>query len=169
MTLDEAIKAGLQCEGRVITVYRDAVDRCQDPVGKKIFKALHEDEISHVQFLKEKLDELKETGQIKPKILGTVVPSPDRIEAAIKAFRSEVATPIAETELVLLRRALAIEIETSELYQKLVRELSAEDRAIFERFVEIEEGHRAIVQAEIDSITGTGFWFDIPEFRLEAG
>ena len=169
MTIDEAIRAALQCEGRVVTVYRDAVDQCQDPIGKRIFQALHEDEISHAHFLKEKLDELKEAGHIKPRVLATAVPSSDKIEAAIKTFRSEVATPVAETELILLRRALAIENETSELYQKLVRELAAEDRTIFERFVEIEEGHRAIVQAEIDSVTGTGFWFDIPEFRLEAG
>jgi rubrerythrin len=169
MTIDEAIKAALQCEGRVVAVYRDAVDRCQDPIGKQIFKALNEDEISHVYFLEEKLDELRETGHIQPKTLATVVPSYEKIEAAIKAFRAEAATPMAETELKLLRRALAIEVETSELYQRLVRELPAEERGLFERFVEIEEGHKAIVQAEIDSISGSGFWFDVPEFRLEAG
>jgi rubrerythrin len=167
MTIDEAIKAALQCEGRVVAVYRDAVNRCQDPIGKRIFKALNEDEISHVYFLEEKLDELREMGHIQSKTLPTVVPSYEKIEAAIKAFRAEAATPIAETELKLLRRALAIEVETSELYQRIVRELPAEERGLFERFVEIEEGHKAIVQAEIDSISGSGFWFDVPEFRLE--
>jgi len=38
-----------------------------------------------------------------------------------------------------------------------------------QRFVEIEEGHRAIVQAEIDCVSGLGFWFDTAEFKLEAG
>ena len=74
-----------------------------------------------------------------------------------------------EEELNLLRRALAVEMESCEFYQKLVREMPPAERALFERFVEIEEGHRAIVQAEIDAISGNGFWFDIPEFRLEAG
>jgi hypothetical protein len=50
-----------------------------------------------------------------------------------------------------------------------VRDLPAEEKAMFERFVEIEEGHKSIVQAEIDCVTGMGFWFDIAEFRLEAG
>ncbi len=32
----------------------------------------------------------------------------------------------------------------------------------------IEDGHLAIVQAQLDSVQGMGFWFDIAEFRLEA-
>jgi hypothetical protein len=34
--------------------------------------------------------------------------------------------------------------------------------------VEIEAGHEAIVQAEIDALNGLGFWFDFTEFRLES-
>jgi hypothetical protein len=34
-------------------------------------------------------------------------------------------------------------------------------------FLEIEDGHLAIVQAQLDSVQGMGFWFDIAEFRLE--
>ena len=38
---------------------------------------------------------------------------------------------------------------------------------MFRRFVEIEEGHQKIVQAEIDCVSGAGFWFDSMEFKLE--
>jgi hypothetical protein len=48
-----------------------------------------------------------------------------------------------------------------------VRTLDSEGQQLFERFVEIEEGHKAIVQAEIDCLSGSGFWFDTPEFSLE--
>ena len=169
MTLDEAIQTALQYEGRVIAVYFDAMNRSQDPIGKKVFKTLNEDEVSHVRYLKEKQNELATAGRIKPTKLATTIPSAEKIGAALKDSRGRAASPASDEELNLLRRALALEIETSEFYQKMVRELPPEDRALFERFVEIEEGHRAIVQAEIDSITGTSFWFDIPEFRLEAG
>jgi hypothetical protein len=49
----------------------------------------------------------------------------------------------------------------------VVGELQADERRLFARFVEIEEGHEAIVQAEIDALTGLGYWFDFQEFRLE--
>lgn len=40
---------------------------------------------------------------------------------------------------------------------------------MFRHFLEIEDGHTAIVQAEIDALEGNGFWFDFAEFDLEAG
>ncbi|MFH1865645.1 MAG: hypothetical protein ABIK85_07155 [Candidatus Eisenbacteria bacterium] len=36
-----------------------------------------------------------------------------------------------------------------------------------QRFLEIEEGHLALVQAQIDQATGSGYWFDVREFTLE--
>jgi rubrerythrin len=91
------------------------------------------------------------------------------IAAAASAFRGKDASPKPESEISLLRRALDLEVETSSFYRKLANELPAEDRVLFEHFVKIEEGHIAIVQAEIDYINKMGFWFDVPEFRLEAG
>jgi hypothetical protein len=31
----------------------------------------------------------------------------------------------------------------------------------------MEQAHAALIQAEIDNITATGFWFGLPEFTLE--
>ena len=69
-------------------------------------------------------------------------------------------------ELDMMRKALALETETSSFYRKMVDELPPDARPLFSRFVEIEEGHLAIVQAEIDYMSGTGFWFDTQEFDL---
>ena len=49
----------------------------------------------------------------------------------------------------------------------MVSTLEGDGRALFRRFVEIEEGHQAIVQAEIDSVNGLGVWFDTMELSLE--
>ena len=68
-----------------------------------------------------------------------------------------------------MRQSLDAELETAAFYLRMVSELDAAGRAFFARFVEIEQGHVAIVQAEIDAVTGLGFWFDVQEFRLEAG
>ena len=38
---------------------------------------------------------------------------------------------------------------------------------MFARFLEIEDGHVAIVQAELDFISDNGFWFDFQEFDME--
>jgi rubrerythrin len=72
-------------------------------------------------------------------------------------------------ELEFLRQALEAEVETSAYYERMVAELDADGRKLFAHFLEIELGHKAIVQAEIDALTGLGFWFDFQEFNLEAG
>ena len=54
-------------------------------------------------------------------------------------------------------------------YRQMVSEPPEDGRRLFERFVEIEAGHEAIVAAEINAVTGMGFWFDSREFSLEMG
>jgi rubrerythrin len=168
MTIDEAIKTAIQYEGRVCAIYHDAMERSQDPIGKKVFKTLNDEEAGHVRYLMDRLEEWEKAGKVNAMELATAIPTARKIQEAAKSLQGKVASPMPEGELKLLRRALEIEAETSDFYQKLVRDLPAGESVLFERFVQIEEGHKAIVQAEIDHVTGMGFWFDIAEFRLEA-
>jgi len=167
MTIDEAIKTAIQYENRVVAVYQDAVRTTHDPTGKKVFEALVAEEKNHVAYLEAKLQEWKSTGHVTAERLGTVVPSRDRIEAGVKKLKEKVTTPDQETEVRLLKKAMDVEIETSRFYQGVVQELPPEGKRLFERFVEIEEGHQAIVQAEMNSVNGLGYWFDMQEFTLE--
>ena len=169
MEIEVAIKTALQYENRVVGVYQEAVKSTLDAAGKRVFETLVRDEQSHVKYLEHKLDEWKRTGQVTLERLDTLVPSPERIEDGVKKLHNRVATQSRENELKLLRRALDVEVETGAFYKSVVRELPAEGQKLFQRFVEIEEGHLKIVQAEIDSVSGLGFWFDMQEFDLASG
>jgi len=169
LNIEAAIKTAIQYEKRVVTVYEDAARTSLDPTGKRVFEALAQEEKKHVEYLEAKLAEWKRTGHVKAAELNTVVPSRERIEEGVKKLQGRVATPARESEVRLLKRALDIEVETSRFYEKVVEELPSEGRKLFERFVEIEVGHQAIVQAEMDSVSGLGFWFDMQEFSMEAG
>jgi rubrerythrin len=169
MNVEEAIKTALQYENRVVGVYVEAMRESKDPTGKKVFETLAREEKQHVLYLDEKMAELKKTGTVTATSLASVVPPRERIESSLKEAKTKVGGPVSSSELELLKRALQVEIETSGFYRKVVSELPPDGSALFERFVDIEEGHKAIVQAEIDSVTGSGYWFDMPEFNLEAG
>jgi rubrerythrin len=67
----------------------------------------------------------------------------------------------------MLQNAFKVEVETSQFYQQMVKELDIEGQRFFSRFLEIEEGHVALVQSEIDCLSNTGFWFDMREFSVE--
>lgn len=168
MDIAEAIKTAIQYEKRVVQVYEEAVRTSTDETGKKIFGALAKEEVGHVDYLVSRLEEWKKTGHVTPATLGTIVPSRERIEQGVKTLQDRVAVKAPEAEMRLLKRALDVEIETSAFYQRMVRELPEEGRRLFERFVEIEQGHQAIVQAEMNSVAGNGYWFDMAEISFEA-
>jgi rubrerythrin len=168
--LDEAIQTALEFEKKVYKTYADAMDKMDDPVGKKVFKQLSLEEAQHVSYLQHRLDEWKKDGHFDIQELSSAVPN----KARIAEGRQRIAQTVqrrkpAASELEYLKNAFEVEKETSGFYRRMAAELSGEGQELFARFLEIEEGHVAIVQAEIDSVQGMGFWFDVMEFDLEAG
>ncbi|MGD8394992.1 MAG: ferritin family protein [Candidatus Eiseniibacteriota bacterium] len=172
MNLDEAIRMAISYEARVHKTYLDAMQQATDEAGKRFFQTLCEEEMSHLEYLRARLDEWQATGKVSVARLGTSIPARDAVEAGIERLRQKVAeAPDARlrAEIELLKQALAAEVETSNFYKEMVATLDADGRRLFERFVEIEEGHLAIVQAELDLVTGSGVWFDMKEINLEMG
>jgi len=171
MTVEEAIKTGIVYEKKVHETYVTAAAKAQDATAKKVFSTLAEEEQGHINYLESRLAEWQKDGRLSDEKLRTVLPATERIKAGIKRLRSQVTQRKGnhEVELDSLRQALAAEDETSGFYRQMVQDLPAPGRELFSRFLEIEDGHAAIVQAEIDSVNQMGFWFDIKEFDLELG
>lgn len=172
MTLEEALYTALDYERNVVQVYADSIDRTADSKGKRVLAVLSNEEKDHVAYLEKVLDGLTESGKLTAEDLQTAIPSEQAIREGIAKLRAQMSDkdrPVsAEAELEILQKALDVETETSGFYQRVVGELDDEWKQFFKRFVQIEEGHKAIVQAEIDSVSGTGYWFDFREFSLEA-
>ena len=169
MTIEEAIKTAIDYEIRVRDVYMENAKKFRDPVALKIFKVLADEEQNHVEYLESRLEEWEKTGKITTEKLETAIPNKRTITANVKKLKKRAAEQDYGAELEIFKKALELEIETSNFYKRMVKELPQEDQPLFARFVEIEEGHEAIVQAEIDAASGLGFWFDFMEFNLEAG
>ena len=174
MELDEAIRTAIEYEAGVHRTYQEAMQRATDEKAKRFFEVLRDEEMGHLKYLRERLEEWSENGKIQVAELDTAVPSREAIDFGLQELRQKLTPEAAAkgrhmAELDLLGKALAVETETSNFYRDMVSSLEGDGRRLFERFVEIEEGHQAIVQAEIDSVSGTGMWFDTKEFNLEAG
>lgn len=169
MNLEEAIKTAISYESKVHKTYLDAKDQATSEVAKRVFKTLCDEEMMHLNYLNERLKEWQTTGSITVADLATAIPSKDAIDDSLAKMQEKVSPggPVKHgAELEMLRKALQAETETSAFYQEMVKTLDEEGQKLFARFVEIEEGHKAIVQAEIDSVSGTGYWFDTADFRM---
>ena len=167
MTIEQAIKTGLEYEMQVRKVYSEAAKKFADPVARKIFGVLADEEDRHVAYLESRLDEWQRQGSVTAAKLETAIPSKPAIQSSVRRLQRRMAQQDYTAELEMLKKALQLEIEATSFFKRMVGELQADERRLFARFVEIEEGHEAIVQAEIDALTGLGYWFDFQEFKLE--
>ena len=167
MTIEQAIRTGIEYELQVRKVYSEAAKKFKDPVARKIFTVLADEEDRHVVYLETRLEEWERTGRVTAAALETAIPSEAEIEAAMTTLNRRMAEQDFGLEIEMLKKALALEGEATAFFRRMVAQLEEEEQKLFARFVEIEAGHEAIVQAEIDALSGLGFWFDYTEFRLE--
>ena len=169
MKLDSAIKIALQYEAGVHKIYLEAMNKTADEAAMRVFRVLCDEEMGHLKYLEARLEEWKKTGKIKVKKLGTSIPAQEAIDRELKELRKTVKPKRTKQipELELLKKALDAEMKASSFYREMVNKLDGEGQELFKRFVEIEEGHEAIVRAEINTVSNLGYWFDTPEFRLE--
>jgi rubrerythrin len=147
------------------------MNQSSEPKAKRVFQVLCEEEKEHLRYLQERLDEWMASGKIQIKKLDTSIPAKEAILKSLEDMRKTVEPKPTNQipELELLKKALDAEIKASNFYKEMASQLDAEGRELFRRFIEIEEGHEAIVRAEINCVSNMGFWFDTPEFRLEMG
>lgn len=172
MTVEQAIVTAIAFETRVRDVYAEAASRATDPAARRVLEVLGREEQEHLDYLESRRDEWARTGRLTPAALATAIPSPERLAEGVKRLKARLPMTPEQRAVALktLRAAEEAEHETSGFYRTMVDTIEhPEARAMFGRFLEIEQGHAAIVAAEIDSVTGLGFWFDTREFDLEAG
>ncbi len=170
MNLQEAIVVAIDFEKKVRDHYLRGAKDIPEPMGRKVFATLGKEEQGHVDYLEHVLKEWKKSGKVPNVPLKSILPKGAKwIEAERKKVSAKGGKRAAsKTELDALKTALQHEKDADAFYHKLVRELPEQDRPLFDKFLGIEDGHLALVQAQLDSVQGMGFWFDVAEFRLEA-
>jgi rubrerythrin len=166
VNLQEAIVVALEFEKKVRDHYLRGAAEIADPKGRRVFATLGKEEQGHVDYLDRCLAQWKKTGKVPDVPLGTILPEGVRwIEQAKAnlAVRKDgrVAT---KAELAALETALQHEKESDAFYRKLVSDLPEKDQPLFDKFLRIEEGHLALVKAQLEAVQGRGFWFDVSEF-----
>ncbi|MDP8206297.1 MAG: ferritin family protein [Candidatus Electryonea clarkiae] len=169
LSIEEALKTALEFETKVRDVYREAVEVASGATGERVFGVLAREEQDHIDYLNSRLEEWHKTGKITPEKIASVIPSKKVIAEQVKDLQTHLTPDNLKLELGMLQKALTMEEQTSAFYAKMVAEMHDDEQSMFAQFLEIEDGHVAVVQAELDMLQGTGFFFDFGEFNLEAG
>ena len=165
MNSQDIFKHALAYERKIRDLYLSAVETIDDNRGKSIFKALADDEQSHVDFLEYSLDLLASAGEIDVEKLGSAIPAP--VEDRIQQMKVKIPEQMLGDVKRILNAALVLEIETSNFYKEACENSQGRIREILEKFYEIEQRHVVVVQIELDHAIGSGFWFDFMETDME--
>lgn len=167
MHLEQAIKTAIELEGKIRDLYVQAYADCKDETGRRFFGMLRDDEQYHMDYLAERLDEIQNQGTMQHPDIDSRVPPQGEIESCISDAEKHLAAEDRGMIQQMLSNALRVETRTSEFYDKMVSESDGETQKMFARFLEIEDAHIAAVQAELDYVMNTGYWFGFKEFDME--
>lgn len=167
MDIQEALRTAIEYEKRVRDTYQEALAQATDPVGKRVFELLAGEESDHVSYLLAKLETYKKEHALSADDLDTDVPSVEAIQLAGEKLQEVLEGAANEDEVKMLQRARTVELETSEFYKKMVDELPAPGKTFFKRFVEIEQGHVTLVEAELEYLQHKGAWMSVDDGELK--
>lgn len=168
LDIGQALLTAIGYEKRVLASYSKAREDAPEGTARRVYGLLAREERDHVLYLEGKLAAWRANGVLEAPVMASNVPSIERIrEGAASLARIERREP-AQGEVEALKRAIELEAETSAFYERLVDELDGDGKRFFARFSQIEAGHLALVEAELGAVQGSGHWFDMPEFSLEA-
>lgn len=165
MNSQEIFKNALAYEKKILALYLSAVDTIDDDRGKSLFKALAQDEQSHVDFLEHSLARLAANQELDAHTPLSRLPSPT--DQDINRMKEKIPDRMLGDIKRALNAALALEVETSEFYQKACDKAQGRVKEILEKFYEIEQRHVDLVQIQLDQAIGNGYWFDFMETSME--
>ena len=160
------LKTAIEVESNGLITYLEFARRTRDVSGKDMFVRLSMDEHEHRRILENVLHKLLDGQTLEG--IRIPVSEIERIAPKIKEkqYKTRGEGGLAETDD--LEIALDLEKKAAAFFRDKADEVqNPEAKAMFTRLAEWEDVHYDIIQAEIDSINKTGFWFDIPEFRMD--
>ncbi len=150
--------------------YREAAELTTDRTGKRMFTKLAADEHEHARWIEQSLQSLRDTGSFPHP--GHPALPPDLADLRPPAFPSAEAYAGARPnahEIDALKRGVRTEEESRDFYAQAAERIADPDgRALLAGLSEVEEGHRVLLQGELDYLTKTGMYFGRPDFSLEA-
>jgi len=161
-----ALKTAIEIEENGLDAFLKYARQTKDVTGKNMFIRLAMDENEHRRIIEKQLNNLMEGIPLKIVEIGK-----SEIEQVLPKIREKQQQTRGESgllEIDALNTALDLERKAAKFFRDQADLVDdAEVKAMFIRLAEWEDAHFDLIQAELDSIQGTGFWFGIPEFQMD--
>jgi len=163
--LKGALEHAIEIEKEGMKAYMDFALKTSSVDGKDMFVWLAREEFAHMRLFESILSVA--TGAVSGPF---EIPASDvqRFMPQVKKVERAKGGKAEAHDADALRAALKMEVETRDFYREQSKK--ADDpkvKEVFGQLAEIEEGHRELIQAQLDFVSQTGFWFGMMEFDVE--
>jgi len=161
-----SLRIAIEIEENGLTTFLKLARKAKQEAGKNMFIRLAMDENEHRGILVKQINRL-----LEGKPWQSIDIPKSEIESVAPVIRerqqrSREESTLGETDA--LNTALDLERKAAEFFRKQAEQArEPQAKALFERLAEWEDSHFDIIQAEFDYINQTGFWFDVPEFKMD--
>jgi len=162
----KALKMAMDIEDNGLVTFLKFARRTKHEFGKNLFIRLAMDENEHRRILEKQMSRLAE-GQPSVEIH---VPKYEieHVAPTMTDRQREVTTDSGVGDIDALKIALELERKAAKFFREqadATQDLHAKD--LFLQLAEWEDAHFDVIQAEMDSINNTGYWFNVPEFKMD--
>jgi rubrerythrin len=159
--IKEAIR--LEINGRAF--FNRAAEMTHNQLGKKMFRKLAQDELRHLDAF----------GELFSSVLGgddwkklVDKEEPEGPSALIEELKSRARKEHRAGELEAISIGMQLERNAVDFFEKSAKQTTDEAaREIFEKICDEERLHYDLLQAQYDSVSNSGFWLDVAEFRMD--
>lgn len=158
------IELAVKMETDAIRFYTEAAGKTKNPVGKKMFLTVAEDEKRHLEMVNRIVKGLdisyKEASPMK------------NVRTVFESLKSELMKRVEATsdELESFKIAMNMEKEGIEFYKKVAGSVKTEkERELFGKLIKEEEQHYSIFSNTYFHLSNTGSWFMWEERSIVEG
>ena len=159
-----AIEIAIKMEKDAIAFYKEAAEKTQHPVGKKMFLSVTEDEKRHLQMLSQIFKEIDiKIAEVNPM---------QNVKTVFESMKDQMMERVAATkdELEAFKIAMHMEKEGIEFYKEAESGAKSEkEKSLFERLIKEEQQHYAIFLNTYNFMVDTGNWFMWEEHSIVEG
>ncbi len=162
----KVLRGADESEKEALLAYLKFARQTKDLGGKNMFIRLATDEFGHMTLLDHQINNV-----ITQKGWQSVEIDRSAVEPLLpKISQKDIQTmgKANTNELSALETARALEQRAIDYYSTNAKNTELpEIQKTFQRLAEMEQAHYTMIQAEIDNIKKTGFWFDTIEYSVE--
>lgn len=158
----EAIK--LEINGKAF--FNRAAELTKNELGKKMFLRLASEEVKHLETFSRLFSSIMKTDDWKKELEQEELKGTSDV---IEELSSRMERAEGKSEIEALRIGMELEQKAIDFFRSCCE--GTEDpvaQEIFKKIADEEKFHYDLLQAQYDSVTGSGFWLDSAEFKMDS-